>query len=38
MRIISVDRTFIDYFQNVSSKHLSLTNLFGIRVGKCFGR
>ena len=37
MRVISADRTFIDYFQNVSSIHRGLTNLFGIRVfeGRC---
>jgi hypothetical protein len=37
MRIISADRTFIDYFQKVSSIHTGLKNLFGIRVleGRC---
>ena len=37
MRVISADRTFIDYFQNVSSIHRGLKNLFGIRVleGRC---
>jgi hypothetical protein len=37
MRVISADRTFIDYFQYVSSIHRGLTNLFGIRVfeGRC---
>jgi hypothetical protein len=37
MRVISADRSFIDYFQNVSSIHRGLKNLFGIRVleGQC---
>ena len=37
MRAISQDKTFIDYFQNVSSIHRGVINLFGIRVleGHC---
>ena len=37
MRAISQDKTFIDYFQNVSSIHRGVINLFGIRVleGRC---
>ena len=39
MRVISADRTFIDYLQHVTSIHRGLTNLFGIRVleGRCEG-
>jgi hypothetical protein len=37
MRAISQDKTFIDYFQNISSIHRGVMNLFGIRVleGRC---
>ena len=37
MRAVSQDKTFIDYFQNISSIHRGVINLFGIRVleGRC---